>query len=117
LNLILNACDAMADQPPRDRRIIIAERLTDGGVVQLSVSDKGPGVAEGQLDQIFEPFMTTKEAGLGLGLAICRSIVTAHGGRLWAINAAEGGATFIIELDPIAVWSKPAGEFKPAGSR
>jgi len=125
LNLIVNACDAMADQPPRDRQITIAETLTAGGSVQLSVRDQGPGVAEERLDLIFEPFVTTKEAGLGLGLAICRSIVTAHGGRLWAANAPDGGATFIMELDPIETRSTPApgldqhvaGEFKPAGTR
>jgi C4-dicarboxylate-specific signal transduction histidine kinase len=125
LNLIVNACDAMADQPPEDRRIIIAERLSARGAVQLSVNDRGPGVAEQQLDQIFEPFVTTKEAGLGLGLAICRSIVIAHGGRLWAVNSAEGGATFILELDPIQPLSMldgnphhhPADEFRPAGTR
>jgi PAS domain S-box-containing protein len=125
LNLILNACDAMADQPPRDRRITIGGMLTDRGAVQLTVSDRGPGVAEGQLEQIFEPFMTTKEAGLGLGLAISRSIVTAHGGRLWAGTAPEGGATFLLELEPIkprrtpqsTPIHPPAGEFRPAGTR
>jgi two-component system sensor kinase FixL len=125
LNLILNACDAMADQSPRDRQITIAETLTPRGAVQLSVHDQGPGVAEERLELIFEPFVTTKEAGLGLGLAICRSIVTAHGGRLWAVNAPDGGATFIMELDPIEARSMPApdldhqiaSEFKPAGTR
>jgi C4-dicarboxylate-specific signal transduction histidine kinase len=124
LNLVLNACDAMANQPPRDRRITIAETLTPRGAVQLSVRDEGPGVAEERLELIFEPFVTTKEAGLGLGLAICRSIVAAHGGRLWAVNAPEGGTTFIMELDPIEVRSTPApeldhhsaGGFKPAGT-
>jgi two-component system, LuxR family, sensor kinase FixL len=125
LNLIVNACDAMADQPPRDRKITITDMLTEQGAVRLAVSDQGPGVAEGQLDQIFEPFVTTKEAGLGLGLAICRSIVTAHGGRLWAVNAPDRGATFLMEFDPIEARSPlppvldhhPAGEFKPAGTR
>jgi C4-dicarboxylate-specific signal transduction histidine kinase len=124
LNLILNACDAMTHQPPRDRRITIAGVVTARGAVQLSLSDQGPGVAEDRLDQIFEPFVTTKANGLGLGLAICRSIVTAHGGRLWAVNAPDGGAIFIMELDPRETRSTPvpdlnypAGQFKAAGIR
>ncbi len=84
LNLIMNACDAMADQPAATRKMIIATTLTPEGRVQLSVSDSGIGVPTSRLEQIFDPFVTTKEHGLGLGLAICHSIVTAHGGRLWA---------------------------------
>jgi PAS domain S-box-containing protein len=125
LNLILNGCDAMAEKAPRDRRMSIEGTLTARGAVQLSVNDHGSGVAEERLDQIFEPFVTTKEDGLGLGLAICRSIVTAHGGRLWAVNPPEGGATFLMEFDPIDAQSTPApdldhnvaGEFKSVGTR
>jgi two-component system, LuxR family, sensor kinase FixL len=101
LNLILNACDAMADRQPGDRRLTVATTLIARGAVQLSVSDEGVGISEARLEQIFQPFVTTKEHGLGLGLAISRSIITAHGGRLWAVsNGDRGGATFFIELDP-----------------
>jgi PAS domain S-box-containing protein len=125
LNLILNGCDAMADQPPVDRRMSVGATLTTRGTVQLSVSDQGPGVAKERLDQIFDPFVTTKEDGLGLGLAICRSIVTAHGGRLWVVNAPERGAIFLMEFDPAEVQSAlvpdldhhTEGEIKHVGSR
>ena len=100
LNLILNACDAMADRDPGDRLLTIATALTPRGLVQLSVSDEGIGISEARLEQIFEPFVSTKENGLGLGLAISRSIIMAHGGRLWAVSNVGRGATFFLELDP-----------------
>jgi signal transduction histidine kinase len=64
------------------------------------VRDCGIGIGLARLEQIFEPFVTTKEDGLGLGLAICRSIVAAHGGRLWAVNNEDRGATFMMLLHP-----------------
>jgi PAS domain S-box-containing protein len=101
LNLMMNACDAMADQPATTRKMIIATTLTPEARVQLSVKDSGVGVPPSRLEQIFDPFVTTKEHGLGLGLAICRSIVSAHGGRLWALNNPEKGASVLMVLDPI----------------
>ena len=101
LNLMMNACDAMADQPAGTREIIIATSLTPDGQVQLSVSDRGMGVPPARLEQIFDPFVTTKEHGLGLGLAICHSIVRAHGGRLWAFNNQDRGASVLMVLDPV----------------
>ena len=59
-----------------------------------AVRDRGAGIASDDLERIFQPFVTTKVQGLGMGLAICRSIIEAHGGRLWAENAPDGGATF-----------------------
>jgi two-component system sensor kinase FixL len=103
LNLILNASDAMADRATPDRRMTITTSLTEAGAVRLSVSDQGGGIPDGRLDQIFEPFVTTKKDGLGLGLAICRSIIAAHGGRLWAVNNERVGATFAVELSPAEV--------------
>ncbi|HWN17465.1 MAG TPA: MASE1 domain-containing protein [Gemmatimonadales bacterium] len=100
LNLILNACDAMADREPGDRLLTITTALTPRGLVQLSVSDVGIGISEARLEPIFEPFVSTKENGLGLGLAISRSIIMAHGGRLWAVSNGGRGATFFLELDP-----------------
>jgi C4-dicarboxylate-specific signal transduction histidine kinase len=118
LNLILNACDAMAQQHPTDRRLAIDAALTDEGAVQLSVRDWGVGISANRLEQIFDPFVTTKESGLGLGLAICRSIVTAHGGRLWAVNNSDRGATFRMSLTPAGIGSTvgvAAGENRVLG--
>jgi two-component system, LuxR family, sensor kinase FixL len=96
LNLVMNACDAMAGQPTR--RLRIGTRRVAPGRVEFSVADCGAGIPPDELERIFEPFVSTKAQGLGLGLAICRSIVEAHGGRLWAGNNAGGGATLHGEL-------------------
>jgi PAS domain S-box-containing protein len=98
LNLVMNACDAMNRNAPTDRQIVISTELADGAGICFSVSDRGPGVAVEKLEQVFEPFITSKAHGLGLGLPICRSIITAHGGKLWAVNNAERGATFHFTL-------------------
>ncbi len=120
LNVMMNACDAMADQPAATRRMIIATSLTPENRVQLSVSDTGIGVPPSQLEHIFDPFVTTKEHGIGLGLAICRSIVTAHGGRLWALNNPEKGASVLMVLDPIEDgklhWEAGPAQDLPAGA-
>src|SRR6185436_5555606 len=97
LNLMVNACDAMTDNPPRDRMLTVGV-AEEGSTVRISVSDRGPGVAAGLIDAVFEPFVTSKPQGLGLGLAICRSIIGAHGGRIWAVNNADRGATFHLWL-------------------
>jgi C4-dicarboxylate-specific signal transduction histidine kinase len=91
LNLVLNACEAM-EAVPGPRQVQLRTFHTDGGV-EISVSDRGGGIPPGDLERIFEPFVTTKEHGTGLGLSICRTIIVAHGGRLWAENIGEG-ATF-----------------------
>jgi PAS domain S-box-containing protein len=93
LNLVLNACDAMSETPPGQRQLTVATVL-QGGFVHLVVSDRGVGIPGGQLERVFEPFVTFREHGLGLGLAISRSIVSAHGGSIRAENNADGGATF-----------------------
>jgi len=72
------------------------------------VQDRGTGIPPERLDQIFDAFYTTKTSGLGLGLAICRSIVNTHGGRLWAVNNPFGGATLHLALDPAGRASKAA---------
>ena len=100
LNLISNACDAMAGRPADHRLLTISTSMTPDGWVELAVQDRGTGIPPERLDQIFDAFFTTKASGLGLGLAICRSIVNAHGGRLWAVNNPFGGATFHLALDP-----------------
>jgi len=101
LNLITNGCDAMdAVDRPR-RQIVVSTELGDDGAVRLSVRDRGVGIPEGLQDRVFQPFFTTKPSGMGLGLAVCRTIITAHGGRLWAESNVDGGATFCVAL-PVA---------------
>jgi PAS domain S-box-containing protein len=94
LNLVVNACDAMVGMPVEHRALKIETR-EDGAHVHILVADHGPGIPG---DSIFEAFVTTKAQGLGLGLSICRSIVNAHGGRIWATNNERSGATFHVEL-------------------
>lgn len=99
LNLILNACESMSTtrQAGERRLTLVTGRDVDEGL-RLSVIDRGTGIPADEMDRLFEPFFTTKEHGLGLGLPICRSIVTAHGGHLWASNNEDGGATFHLTL-------------------
>jgi two-component system sensor kinase FixL len=96
LNLILNGADAMSRKPPRTRDLLVSTSATNG-FVRLSVSDTGTGLP-GDIEELFQPFYTTKSHGLGMGLAICRSIMTAHGGRLRARPNPDGGAIFEVEL-------------------
>ena len=97
VNLIRNAMDAM-EKVSGDRTIRVAARRTDNAV-RIEVADRGGGVAAPE--KIFEPFFTTKDKGMGMGLAICRSIVETHGGRLWAEANEWHGATLVFTL-PIA---------------
>ena len=101
LNLVLNACDAMRGNPTTDRRFYIRTEMSGSEAVTLSVTDRGKGIPSDKFEQVFQPFFTTKQDGLGLGLAVCRSIITAHGGKLWAANSPERGAIFSFTL-PIA---------------
>jgi PAS domain S-box-containing protein len=99
-HLIVNACEAMSGQGGGDRRVTITTTRTPEGAAQLSVTDPGTGISPDQLDHVFRPFVTSKPQRPGLGLAICRSIVRAHGGRLWAVNNPDRGATFHVVLPP-----------------
>jgi PAS domain S-box-containing protein len=99
LNLILNACESMNANAAENRRIEIVAVLDEAGAfVRTSVLDCGRGIEHEQLERIFEPFFTTKGGGLGLGLAVCRSIISAHKGRIWATNRADSGAAFHFTL-------------------
>jgi len=93
LNLILNACEAMSATPELERRLVLSVRAEATTNVRISIQDSGAGIPPSLIDRLFEPFVTTKPEGLGLGLSISRTIVAAVGGRLWAENNAEGGAT------------------------
>jgi two-component system sensor kinase FixL len=97
LNLLLNACDAIGPDA-LDRQVAISTAAGTDGTVKLTLADRGTGIPPDEMQHIFEPFFTSKPGGLGLGLSICRSIVTAHEGRLWAENNVEGGATFHLRL-------------------
>jgi two-component system sensor kinase FixL len=93
LNLIRNAIDAAGDVP-LPRRVRVSTGLTEDGFVQVSVEDNGTGVPEDTGERLFEPFFSTKESGIGMGLSISRSIVSRHGGRMWYQRNPEGGTTF-----------------------
>lgn len=98
LNLLRNAMDAMANAAPGRRELCIATALVDQGLIELSVRDQGSGLPGGIGDKIFDPFVSTKPNGLGLGLSISRTIIEAHGGRLWATANRDGGATFSLRV-------------------
>ena len=92
LNLAMNGMDAMK-QVARPRELIIrSEKQSDGGIL-VAVKDHGPGIAVEIAARMFEPFFSTKPEGTGMGLAICRSIIEAHDGKIWAENSVRGGAT------------------------
>lgn len=100
VNLLVNGAQAMSGrQGPRD--ISLRARLDDEDWIMVEVADSGPGIAEGDIARLFLPFVTTKQDGMGMGLAICRSTVESHGGRLWAESTEGSGASFRFTL-PIA---------------
>ncbi len=97
INLVVNAIDAMKDTPTKDRIISIRTSRVEN-FAQLSLSDRGPGIPEDKLKEIFEPFFTSKAEGMGMGLSIARTIIEAHHGLIWAEHFDHGGATFTIKL-------------------
>ena len=98
LNLVANACDAMEVLEPRSRRLDVRTEAVAEGCLRVSVGDCGPGLPAGVVERVFDPFFTTKAHGMGLGLAVCRTIVDAHGGQLGAAGNEGGGATFYFTL-------------------
>jgi two-component system, LuxR family, sensor kinase FixL len=97
LNLIRNAIDAMMTSPTRALKIT-TEAADRDGLARVSVADTGPGLSPEIAERLFQPFMTTKAQGMGVGLSISRTIVEAHGGRIWVETNANGGATFHFTL-------------------
>ena len=108
LNLIMNACDAITEANSERRDISIRAAPEKTGWVAVSVSDSGAGIAPAVANRLFEPFVTTKSDGMGLGLLVTRSIVESHGGRIWATPNPECGTTFTFTL--------PVAERKRAGA-
>ena len=98
LNLVSNAVEAMQAVPPDRRQLALATAEEAEGSVRVTVADRGGGVAPEHESRLFTPFFTTKERGLGLGLAICRSVAEMHGGRLWHDKRPEGGTAFHFSL-------------------
>ncbi|HME05793.1 MAG TPA: ATP-binding protein, partial [Bryobacteraceae bacterium] len=93
LNLLLNGMDALTDVADGERSLTVRARSAGSGFVEVAVGDNGHGIPAEKLGRLFEPFFTTKAQGMGLGLPISRTIIEAHGGRIWAENNAERGAT------------------------
>jgi PAS domain S-box-containing protein len=98
LNLVINGFDAMRSLPPEQCRVEIASRLVSAEMVEVSVRDRGPGLPAGAPSRVFERFYSTKRDGMGMGLAIARSIIEAHSGTLDAENADGGGARFWFRI-------------------
>jgi signal transduction histidine kinase len=98
VNLLLNGIEAMSGMSEGPRELQISSAKTDSEGVLVTVRDSGPGLAPESVDRLFEPFYTTKPGGLGMGLSICRSIIEAHQGRLWASANAPRGAIFQFTL-------------------
>jgi signal transduction histidine kinase len=121
-NLVLNAIDAMRHRDGEHRLIVTTRTGADG--VEFTVRDNGPGLESGEESRIFEPFVTTKTHGMGVGLAISRTLVGAHGGKIRASNHPDGGAEFVITLPVTEVGpesSEPENKLSmrsnPSGSR
>lgn len=102
LNLIANAIDAMKSIQQHPRELSISSRATDDGQILITVRDCGTGVEPNILENVFQAFFTTKKEGMGLGLSISRTIVEAHGGRMWALSNNDQGATFQFTLPMVA---------------
>jgi signal transduction histidine kinase len=98
LNLVMNAIEAMSSVGDRSRELLIKTWNTDPEEVQVTVEDSGIGIEPEKIDKMFESFYTTKPGGMGMGLSICRSILQAHGGRLWATSKDGLGTIFSFVL-------------------
>ena len=101
-NLVANAVDAMRASEGRRMVLVVRAMAEAPGGVRVSVQDAGVGITPEALERLFEPFFTTKKGGMGIGLAVCRSIIEAHGGKLWATTNEGGGATFHFSLPALA---------------
>lgn len=98
LNLVCNAMEAMSESEQHRREILVRTSLHDGHSVVVDVCDTGPGLSAADAEHVFDAFVSTKEAGMGLGLSISRTIAEAHGGKLWAEPNPDRGVTFRFRL-------------------
>ena len=101
LNLVRNAADAMESVSGRARVLRVQSTVHDQDDVLVSVEDSGTGIDPKDIEHIFDSFFTTKSQGMGMGLSICRSIIEAHGGRLWASSGLDHGAVFNVQLPAV----------------
>jgi signal transduction histidine kinase len=102
LNLILNAIEAMVGVDAEERTLVVGTESSPSQGLLVTVGDSGPGIAPEHRERVFESFYTTKASGLGIGLSICRSIIDAHGGKLWADAHRPHGAAFRFTLPTFA---------------
>jgi C4-dicarboxylate-specific signal transduction histidine kinase len=102
LNLMLNGIEAMSGVHDRSRRLVVRSRMQDAEQIRVSIEDCGIGVTEKNISRLFEPFFTTRSQGIGMGLPISRSIVEAHGGRLWAESTVNQGSVFQFTLPKLS---------------
>jgi signal transduction histidine kinase len=98
LNLIMNAIEALSGADEGPREVLISTNRYESDGVLVAVRDSGPGLKPESIERVFDPFYTTKPTGMGVGLSICRSIIEAHGGRLWATANTPQGAIFQFTL-------------------
>lgn len=117
MNLAVNAAEAMESTPPGSRHLSIHTTNADEANVLVRVTDTGPGLGSIDAERIFDAFVTSKPTGLGIGLRVSRSIVIAHGGRIWAERSADRGATFCFMLPAERVAPLPAELFRPGATR
>jgi signal transduction histidine kinase len=101
LNLVMNAIEAMSTDTNVPRMLYVRSQGEGPGGVLVTVEDSGPGISPESIDRLFEAFFTTKPSGMGMGLSICRSIINAHGGRLWVSPGSPRGTVFQFTV-PIA---------------
>ena len=112
LNLIMNAMDAVKSTQSSRRTIVVRTSLLNGDLVEVLIEDSGPGIPTGKEKEIFEPFYTTKAAGMGMGLSIARTIIESHGGEIRAETRSTGGATFRFTL-PLITSTRPVFNVDP----
>jgi C4-dicarboxylate-specific signal transduction histidine kinase len=100
LNLLRNSLDALTDLPAQERHLVIESGVQSDGMVFVAVKDNGPGISGSAMEHLFDPFFSTKESGMGMGLAISQTIMTHHHGKIRADSWPGQGSTFTIELPP-----------------